>query len=113
MPRREDGRVDTAFWIMSSLVGRPKHGAGIIDEVEAGTDGKVRLTVSNLYTALKRLQEQGLVERSGEVVEGDERVKTYRLTGVGERVLKAELARLELVERQAARTRQALAGEWP
>jgi len=107
MPKREDGRVDTAFWILSTLVGRPKHGAAIIDEVETGTQGKVRLTVSNLYTALKRLMEQGLVERAEDVVEDDERIKAYRLTGAGERALRAELERLELIERQAARVREA------
>lgn len=78
------------------------HGYGIITEVEERTDGDVRLRTGTLYTALKRMLEQGLVEESEDRPDpeiDDERRRYYRITEFGGRVLVAEAARLEqLVE---------------
>jgi len=53
--------------------------------------------VSTLYTTLKRLLENGWIERVGEVPERDEAGrprKTYALTERGQRLLAAEKTRL-------------------
>ena len=100
--------------ILLALADEERHGYGIGVEVRERTEGKMRLGPGTLYGSLKRLVDGGLVEE----VEGPERSpedqsegaprrydaerrRYYRLTGFGERVLTAELARLERVVRTA------------
>lgn len=84
------------FHILVSLAPGEAHGYGIILDVEQATDGGIRLGPGTLYSALKRLLADGLVEEStarrpaGE----DERRRYYRLTAAGRRLLGAEAARL-------------------
>jgi DNA-binding PadR family transcriptional regulator len=66
-------------------------------DVEALSDGRVRLSTGTLYGALKRFLERGWIERREESVhnsEGRER-KAYALTHLGKRVLEAEVERLD------------------
>ena len=70
------------------------HGWAIIKAVENTTDGAIVLEPSPLYRRLKRLLEHGLIEDSGERSQEDERRIYYRLTPLGEQVLRAESARL-------------------
>lgn len=64
-------------------------------EVSTLSNRRVQLSTGTLYGALKRLLDQGLVERFDEtVVNGCER-KAYRLTDLGRRILDAETARLQ------------------
>jgi PadR family transcriptional regulator, regulatory protein PadR len=87
--------TQTTYYILASLFYGAKHGYAISKEVEALSNGTVRLAVGNLYVTLKRLLEQGVIARASDKdVEGEAR-KTYRLTGVGEQVLRLETARLE------------------
>ena len=84
-----------------------KHGYAILKDVEALSEGRVRLSTSTLYEALARLLEQGMIERVEEVdsaTEPGERStglypgkprKAYRLALHGRRVLEAEVSRLE------------------
>jgi len=86
------------FHILLSLAGEDQHGYGIMQEVLARTDGKVRLWPATLYGSLKRLIEEGLIEESGERPSrelDDARRRYYRLTRLGRRVLEAESARLQ------------------
>jgi DNA-binding PadR family transcriptional regulator len=98
--------------ILLALADEERHGYGIGVEVRERTGGKMRLGPGTLYGSLKRMVDGGLVEEveeSGrhteEEPDGDgavrrydaERRRYYRLTGFGERVLRAELARLERV----------------
>ena|SRR5579872_6287765 len=89
------------FHILLSLAGEEQHGYGIMQEVLARTDGKVRLWPASLYGSLKRLIESGLIEESAERPSpemDDARRRYYKLTRLGRRVLDAESARLtELV----------------
>jgi DNA-binding PadR family transcriptional regulator len=100
--------------ILLALADEERHGYGIGVEVRERTGGKMRLGPGTLYGSLKRMVDGGLVE---EVEESErppeeeseeaprrydvERRRYYRLTGFGERVLGAELARLERVVRTA------------
>jgi len=95
---------EPTFLIMTALAGSPMHGYGVIQEVAALSDGRVKLRPGTLYGALDRLSEQGLVEvQHEEVVDGRLR-RYYELTKDGERLLEAEVARLAR-NAQAARTR--------
>lgn len=90
-----------------SLADAPRHGYAILQEVERWTEGRVQLRTATLYTALRRLVDQGLVEEvEGEDEDGaDSRRRYYALTGTGREVLRIETARLReivgLVERLA------------
>jgi DNA-binding PadR family transcriptional regulator len=67
-------------------------------EVAARTDGKVRLSPSGLYGAIKRLLEDGLIEELAErpdPEQDDERRRYYRLTRKGRQVATGEVRRLE------------------
>ena len=96
--------------ILLALADEERHGYGIGVEVRERTGGKMRLGPGTLYGSLKRLVDGGLVEeveKSGKHAEEGpdraarrydaERRRYYRLTGFGERVLAADLVRLQRV----------------
>jgi DNA-binding PadR family transcriptional regulator len=93
------------FQVMLTLADEPRHGYGIIREVEERTDGVIRLRTGTLYALLPRLLEQGLLAESAErAAEGDdERRRYYEITTLGHAVLKAEARRLELALEDARR----------
>lgn len=89
--------TESTFLILLSLAPSPKHGYAIAKDIQDLSKGRVILSVSTLYTALKRLLEDGLIERSGEDAELDETGrprKTYALTSLGRRLLSSETVRL-------------------
>lgn len=86
------------FHVLLALADAERHGYGIIKEVEARTDGRVRLGPGTLYGSIKRMLEEGLIEESDERPDSeldDERRRYYRLTNFGRRVASAEAERLE------------------
>jgi PadR family transcriptional regulator len=100
---------EPTLYILLSLASGPKHGYAIAKDVKVLSEARVTLSVSTLYTVLKRLLEDGWIERAGEVagLEGrEERRKAYALTGQGQRILAAERQRLTallaLVRKQTA-----------
>lgn len=85
---------ESTFLILLSLAPRPKHGYAIMKDVETLSDGRVLLSTGTLYGAIKRMLEQEWIERFDEAeVNGRER-KAYRLTNLGQRILKAETVRM-------------------
>src|ERR1041384_3160833 len=54
------------FHILIALADRDRHGYSIMQDVAARTDGKVRLSAGTLYSAIRRMLEQGLVAGVGE-----------------------------------------------
>lgn len=88
--------TESTFFIILSLAGGPRHGYAILKEVEALSDGRVALATGTLYGALKRMLEEGWIERVEEPDPGEDgrERKTYRLTRLGRRILDAETARL-------------------
>jgi DNA-binding PadR family transcriptional regulator len=86
------------FHVLLALADAERHGYGIIKEVEARTEGRVRLGPGTLYGSIKRMLEEGLIEESDERPDSaldDERRRYYRLTGFGRRVASAEAERLD------------------
>jgi DNA-binding PadR family transcriptional regulator len=91
------------FHILLSLTGADRHGYGIIQDVEARTDGAVRLSAGALYRTIARLLEQGLIvePRRPNAPPGDARRRYYRLTAFGRAVARAETSRLARLVRLA------------
>ncbi len=84
-------------FILLSLAPEPKHGYAISKEIQVLSQGRIMLSVSTLYTLLKRLLDDGLIERGRDESMLDESGrprKVYQLTDFGQRVLSADLARL-------------------
>ena len=98
------------FHILLCLVGGEQHGYGVMQNVLARSDGKVRLWPATLYGSLKRLIESGLIVESGDRQApefDDARRRYYKLTTLGRRVLDLESQRLkDLVRVLDARRRQ-------
>lgn len=89
--------------LLTALADEPRHGYGLIQEIDAISRGRVRMRTGTLYGALDRLLQQGLirVERE-EVVDGRAR-KVYALAEPGRSVLAAETERLRTVVAEAER----------
>ena len=86
------------FQILLAVSDKQLHGYAIIQDVKRRTDGRVTLTASTLYSAIKRMLAAGLIEESEErpVVElDDERRRYYGITKEGMRVLRREAEWLE------------------
>jgi len=90
---------------MLALADGEKHGYAIMREVEEMTDGHLAMGPGTLYGSIKRMLGAGLVEETDQRPDpelDDQRRRYYRLTGLGEKVLSAEMARLEAMMRAAA-----------
>ena len=79
-----------------------------MQDVTARTDGRVRLSAGTLYSAIRRMLEQELIEElrdSPDPSSGDERRRYYRLTRLGREVAVAEARRCSDMLEQARATR--------
>ena len=95
-----------AFQVLLALADEGRHGYGIIQEVEARTDGLIRLRSGSLYTLLQRLLDETLIAESAErpaPEQDDERRRYYKVTDLGRGVLAAEARRLESAVAEARR----------
>jgi DNA-binding PadR family transcriptional regulator len=93
-----------ALHILVALMSGEKHGYALMRDVEALSDGVVRVGPGTLYGSIKRMLADGLVEETDERPDpelDDQRRRYYRLTGLGEQVCQAELRRLRSLVRRA------------
>ena len=96
--------------ILLSLADQDRHGLGVMSEVEARTDGKVKLGPGTLYGTIKRMVSSGLIVESDERPDPDDddtRRRYYTMTPLGRRVLRMEAERLQQVV-SAARDKKVL-----
>jgi DNA-binding PadR family transcriptional regulator len=101
MARRDDavdleefGRFsEPALLILVSLAEGPKHGYAITEDIVDFAD--VRFGPGSLYGAIARLESRGLIEP----LKSEDRRNPYRLTTLGEKVLRARLASMQAVTR--------------
>jgi DNA-binding PadR family transcriptional regulator len=93
--------TEPAFYILAALVEEPRHGYGIVGEVDRLSAGRVRLKVGTLYGVLDRLVAEGLVVPDREEVAQGRLRRYYRLTDEGGRALATD------AQRQAANARVA------
>jgi PadR family transcriptional regulator PadR len=96
--------TEPAFFVLAALADQPRHGYGVIGEVQELSGGRVTLRVGTLYGVLDRLVAEGRIEPDREEVHVGRVRRYYRLTGTGRQALEAEVARQEANAR-AARTR--------
>ncbi len=80
---------DTALLILSSLAEGPKHGYGMMSDIE--TMVGVRLGPGTLYGALARLESSGLIQ----AMPADERRRPYQITAKGVAALREQLKLLQ------------------
>lgn len=81
--------AEPSLLILVSLGVEPKHGYAIMADVEELSGAP--LGPGTLYAALARLEARGLIE----ALPAEDRRRPYRLTGVGERTLRARLEGLD------------------
>jgi DNA-binding PadR family transcriptional regulator len=84
------------FHILFALSSGDRHGYGIMKQVEADSQGKVKMGTGTLYGSLKRMLDAGLVKESDRRVDpemDDERRIYYQMTDIGAETLAAELER--------------------
>jgi DNA-binding PadR family transcriptional regulator len=96
------------FHILVALADRDRHGYSIMQDVSTRTGGKVVLSAGTLYTAIRRMLEQGLIEELRESPDpdsGDERRRYYALTQLGRDVAVAEARRLSRMLAHARATK--------
>ena len=85
------------FHILVALADSDRHGYAIMQDVAERTAGKVRLSAGTLYSAVRRMLEDGLIEElreSPDPASADERRRYYTLTGLGRDVALAEARRV-------------------
>src|SRR3984957_3369223 len=85
------------FHILLALAGEERHSYGIMRDVAWQTNDALQLGPGTLYGCLKRMLAAGLVEESDERPDpamDDERRRYYRMTDLGQRVVRAEARRL-------------------
>jgi DNA-binding PadR family transcriptional regulator len=94
------------FHILLALLDEERHGYAIIQDIEARTEGKLRMSAGTLYRSIARMVEQGLITEvtRRRTMDDDPRRRYYRLTSFGTTVARAEMRRLsQLVQMARAR----------
>ena len=85
-----------AFHVLLALADGERHGYAVMQEIAEHTEGRMKMGPGTLYGTIKRLLEAGLIEESDERPDADlddERRRYYRLSGVGQCVVRAEARR--------------------
>jgi DNA-binding PadR family transcriptional regulator len=101
------------FYLLFALAGGEKHGYAIMQQAAALSNGQFRMGPGTLYTTIQRLVDLQLIEEIFSADEPDTRRRYYRLTGAGEALLEAELARMRSVLDTAQKLKLAPAGRIP
>ncbi len=82
--------------ILLALSTKEGHGYGIMKQVESDSEGKVNMGPGTLYGSIGRMIEAGLIRESDKKIDpemDDERRVYYKITGLGQKALAAELQR--------------------
>jgi DNA-binding PadR family transcriptional regulator len=102
-PDEREGRALTepVFLILTSLAEQPRHGYALLQDIEQMSKERVMLSTGTLYGALRRLLEDGLIERFQQVDKSRDK-QAYKLTLEGRRQLQGEVARMKQLTRIAS-----------
>ena len=88
------------FHILLALYGRERHGYDIMQQVKEDARGQVKMGPGTLYGSLDRMIAAGLVIESNKQ---DPRRIYYKLTALGQAILRSESERLSAVAAIARR----------
>ncbi len=115
MPKRTlDPLPSAAFQILLALAGEELHGYAIMRQVAEQTGNRIRLGPGTLYSSIRVLLENGLIEESAardDADSADERRRYYRITTAGRKLAQSEAQRLAEVLR-VARAKKILRGRY-
>ena len=90
------------FYILLALSVEDRHGLAIARDVQALSDGRVRLWPATLYGSLEELRDRRWIEELNEhPADESERRRYYRLTRAGRHALAAEAEHMSHVARLA------------
>jgi transcriptional regulator len=81
--------------ILQTLQWGPRHGYGISQAIRAGSGDVLRADTGSLYPALHRLERAKWIAAEWKTSENQQRVKVYRLTAAGKKLLLSERSRWE------------------
>ncbi len=87
---------EATFYILLML-DEPRHGYGVMQEVERATGGAVTVGPGTLYGAFSTLESEKLIE----MVREEGRRKSYELTARGRELLRLQRARIDLMAKAA------------
>ncbi len=104
-PQGDPALTSAQFHILLTLTQGPKHGYGIMQEVEELTEGALELGPGTLYRSIKQLLERGLIvevdPESGGGNGSESRRRLYSLTPAGKARTVEEAQRLRELVRWA------------
>lgn len=90
--------TEPVLLILTSLAAQPRHGYALIKDIESLSGGRVRMSTGTLFGALRRLLEDGWIERF-EQEDTARQKQAYRLTAAGRGHLQTELQRMKELTR--------------
>ena len=90
--------TEPVLLILTSLAAHPRHGYALIKDIELLSGGRVRMSTGTLFGALRRLLEDGWIERF-EQEDTARQKQAYRLTATGIQQLQIELERMRQLTR--------------
>jgi DNA-binding PadR family transcriptional regulator len=93
--------TEPVLLILLSLAGQPRHGYALMKDIATLSRNRVELTTGTLYGALRRLLEDGWIERFDQPDTSRDK-QAYRLTATGRQQLECELDRMKQLTRIAA-----------
>lgn len=97
--------------ILLALSTEERHGYGIMKQVESDSHGKVNMGPGTLYGSIGRMIASGLIAESDKKIDpklDDERRVYYKITGLGQKALTAELERYREVVALAKQQQRSL-----
>jgi DNA-binding PadR family transcriptional regulator len=90
--------TEPVLLILTSLADQPRHGYALLKDIEGLSGGRVRMSTGTLFGALRRMLEDGWIERF-EQDDTSRQKQAYRLTAVGRGQLQMELDRMKQLTR--------------
>ena len=93
--------TEPVFLILTSLADQPRHGYALMQDIQQMSGGRVILSTGTLYGALRRLLEDGLIERFQQEDKSRDK-QAYKLTLEGRRQLAGEVERMKRFARIAS-----------
>jgi DNA-binding PadR family transcriptional regulator len=91
--------TDLSFQVLLAVTDEPRHGYGVLKAIAARTEGRLEPETGTLYTAIRRLRDDGLLRVVGEG--SGRRGRSYGLTPLGRSVVALESRRLAALVAEA------------